>query len=132
MKLSLEKRNCGDVMIVHCRGRIVYRDEAAALSRLLAEVLPHARKLVLELTGVTSMDSAGIGELALLQNRAQNRNVILKCAGPTALVRNLLELTNLDSVLDIYSSLDEALESFREERSAPTLEQPGWMNRPSQ
>jgi len=132
VKLSLEKRNRGDVMIVQCQGRIVYRDEAAALSRLLAEVLPHARKLVLDLSGVTSMDSAGIGELALLQNRAQNRNVSLKCAGPTALVRNLLDLTNLNLVLDIYASLDDALEAFREERSAPTLEQPGWINRPSQ
>src|SRR5580658_2148770 len=31
LKLSLETRNSGDVMIVHCQGRIVYRDEAASL-----------------------------------------------------------------------------------------------------
>src|ERR1700691_1258581 len=31
LKLSLETRNLGGVMIVHCQGRIVYRDEAAAL-----------------------------------------------------------------------------------------------------
>jgi anti-sigma B factor antagonist len=116
LKLSLEQRNRGDVMIVHCQGRIVYRDEAAAFSRLVAEVLPHARKLVLDLSGVTSMDSAGIGELALLQSRAQDRNVSVKCAGPTRLVRSLLDLTNLDSVLEIHASLDDALESFREEQ----------------
>jgi anti-anti-sigma factor len=116
LKLSLEQRNRGDVIVVHCQGRIVYRDEAAALSRLVWEVLPHARKLVLDLSGVTSMDSAGIGELALLQSRAQNRSVSLKCAGPNSLVRNLLDLTNLDSVLEIHATLDDALESFREER----------------
>jgi len=116
LKLSLEQRRHGEVMIVHCQGRIVYRDEAAALSRLLAEVLPHARKLVLDLSGVTSMDSAGIGELALLQSRAQNYRVSLKCAGPTPPVRNLLDITNLNSVLDIHASLDDALESFREEQ----------------
>ena len=116
VKLSLEQRNRGDVIIVHCEGRIVYRDEAAALSRLLAEALPHARKLVLDLSGVTSMDSAGIGELAQLQSRAQNLNVSLKCAGPSPLVRNLLDLTNLDSVLEIHASLDEALGSFRDEQ----------------
>ena len=35
LKLSLETRNRGDVIIVHCQGRIVYRDEAAALSRVV-------------------------------------------------------------------------------------------------
>ena len=116
LKLSLETRNCGDVIIVHCQGRIVYRDEAAALSRLVAEVLQHARKLVLDLSGVSSMDSAGIGELALLQTWAQQQNVSLKCAGANSLVRTLLDLTNLDTVLEVYPSLEAALESFREEQ----------------
>jgi len=67
LKLSLETRNRGDVIIVHCQGRIVYRDEAAVLARVVGEVLQQAKKLVLDLSGVTSIDSAGIGELALLQ-----------------------------------------------------------------
>jgi len=116
LKLSLETRNRGDVIIVHCHGRIVYRDEAAALSRVVGEVLQHARKLVLDLSGVSSMDSAGIGELALLQTWAQGKNASLKYAGANSLVRTLLDLTNLDSVLEVHPSLDAALESFREER----------------
>lgn len=115
LKLSLEIVNYGDVIIVHCQGRIVYRDEAAALSRVVGDVLEHSNKLVLDLSGVASIDSAGIGELALLQTWAQNRNATLKCAAPNLLVRNLLELTNLDSVVEVHSSLDSALESFREE-----------------
>jgi anti-anti-sigma factor len=116
LKLSLETRNCGDVIIVHCQGRIVYRDEAAALSQVVGQVLPQARKLVLDLSGVSAMDSAGIGELVLLQTWAQGSNVSLKCAGPNPMVRTLLDLTNLDSVLEVHPSLDAALESFREER----------------
>ena len=116
LKLSLETRNCGDVIIVHCQGRIVYRDEAAALSQVVGQVLPQARKLVLDLSGVTAMDSAGIGELALLQTWAQGSNVSLKCAGPNPMVRTLLDLTNLDSVVEVHPSLDAALESFRDQR----------------
>jgi anti-anti-sigma factor len=116
LKLSLETRNRGDVVIVHCEGRIVYRDEAAALSRLVGEVLQHSRKLVLDLSGVSSMDSAGIGELVLLQTWAQRKDANLKCAGANSLVNTLLELTNLDSVLEVHPSLDEALASFREEQ----------------
>src|SRR5258708_15866444 len=82
LKLSVETRNLGDVVVVHCQGRIVYRDEAAALSRVVGDVLEQGRKVVLDLSGVNSMDSAGIGELALLQSWAQGRNVSLKCAAP--------------------------------------------------
>lgn len=115
MKLSLETRHRGDVIVVHCQGRIVYRDEAAALSRLMGEILKNGNKVVLELSGVTAMDSAGIGELALLQSWAQQRNADLKCAGAHSMVRTLLDITNLDSVLEVHSTLDSALESFREE-----------------
>src|SRR5580704_10735084 len=115
LKLSLETRNRGDVIIVHCQGRIVYRDEAAVLARVVGEVLQQAKKLVLDLSGVTSIDSAGIGELALLQTWSQARNGNLKCAGASPLVAGLLELTNLDTVLEIYPTVDEALESIRDE-----------------
>jgi anti-sigma B factor antagonist len=116
LKLSLETRNLGDVVIVHCQGRIVYRDEAAALSRVVGEVLGQMSNVVLDLSGVSSMDSAGIGELALLQTWAQDRNASLKCAGANTLVRTLLDLTNLDTVIEVHPSLDAALEAFQDER----------------
>ncbi len=117
LKLSLEACSQGDVIIVHCQGRIVYRDEAASLSRVVGEVLQHADKIVLDLSGVSSMDSAGIGELALLHTWAQERNASLKCAGANWLVRTLLELTNLDTVMEVHPSVEAALESFCEEEA---------------
>jgi len=113
LKLSLETRNRGDVIIVYCHGRIVYRDEAAALSHLVTEVLGNGGKVVLDLSGVTSIDSAGMGELVYLQTRAQAQRSDLKCAGPSPLVRQLLDLTNLDSVLEIHPSIGEALAAFQ-------------------
>ena len=114
LKLSVETRNHGNVIIVHCQGRIVYRDEAAALSRVVGEILHNGTRLVLDLSGVSSMDSAGIGELALVQSWAQDRNAELKFAGAGTVVRTLLDLTNLDSVLDVHSTVEDALEAFRE------------------
>jgi anti-sigma B factor antagonist len=116
LKLSLETRNRGDVIVVHCQGRIVYRDEAVALSNLVGEILGQTSKLVLDLSGVSSIDSAGMGELVLLQTWAQEKNVSFKCAGATSFVRLLLELTNLDTVLDVHSSIDSAIEASREEQ----------------
>ena len=115
LKLSLETRNRGDVIIVHCQGRIVYRDEAAALSRVVGEVLHDNSKLVLDLSGVSAMDSAGIGDLALLETWARERKAELKVAVANPTVRALLDLTNLDSVLEVHPTLDAALEAFRED-----------------
>jgi len=112
LKLSLETRNRGEVMIVYCQGRIVYRDEAAALSRLVGEIIDSSGKVILDLSGVSSIDSAGIGELVFLHTWAQARKADLKCASPSPLVRDLLHLTNLNSVLEIHPSVNEALAAF--------------------
>jgi anti-sigma B factor antagonist len=113
LKLSLETRRRGDVVIVYCQGRIVYRDEAAALSNLVGEVLEHGSKVVLDLSGVSTIDSAGIGELVLLHTWAQARNADLKCASPSPFVRDLLYLTRLDSFFEIHPSLNDALAAFQ-------------------
>jgi anti-anti-sigma factor len=113
LKLSLETRNHGDVVIIHCQGRIVYRDEAAALSGVVEEILESRGRVVLDLSGVHSIDSAGMGELVLLHTRALEKNADLKCASPSPFVRNLLDLMNLDTVLEIHSSLVEALAAFQ-------------------
>lgn len=113
LKLSLETRNCGEVMIVHCQGRIVYRDEATAFSCVVGELLGDGGKVVLDLSGVQSIDSAGIGELVFLHTRAQSQNADLKCASPSRFVRGLLDLTNVDSVLEIHPSVGEALAAFQ-------------------
>ena len=115
LKLSLETCNRGGVIVVHCQGRIVYRDEAAEFSRVVGEVMAQARRVVLDLSGVSAMDSAGIGELALVQTWAREKNVELKC-GASGVVRRLLALTNLDSVVEVHESVDSALASFRVEQ----------------
>jgi anti-sigma B factor antagonist len=113
LKLSLETRHHGDVVIIYCQGRIVYRNEAAALTSLVGEVLRESGKVVLDLSGVSSIDSAGIGELVLLHSWAQAKNADLKCASPSPFVRDLLDLTRLDAFFEIHPSLNEALAAFQ-------------------
>jgi anti-sigma B factor antagonist len=109
LKLSMKTRHRGDVIIVHCHGRIVYRDEAVALSQLVGAILENRGKIVLDLSGVTLIDSAGIGELVLLHTWAQAKHAELSVASPSPFVRRVLDLTHLDSFLDIHASLGEAL-----------------------
>jgi anti-sigma B factor antagonist len=109
LKLSLEARHLGDVIIIHCEGRIVYRAEAAALSRMVGEAFQHSKEVVLDFEGVQTLDSAGLGELVLLHMQAEGQGKALKLAGANARVRELLDLTNLSSVFEIHPRLEDAV-----------------------
>jgi len=111
LKLSLETRHLGDVIVIHCEGRIVYRDEASALTRVVTEALKNTREVVLDLEGVQRIDSAGLGEMARLVTTADACGSRLKLAGVHPKVMQVLRLTNLASAFEIHPSLVEALDS---------------------
>ena len=112
LKLRVEIQALDDVTVVSCRGRIAYRDEAVELSGKIAGLLPYTRQLVLELSEVEMMDSAGLGELALMLTWARATGCAIKLAAPNKRVRQLLQLTNLDSVFEIHPRLEEAVLAF--------------------
>ena len=58
------------------------------------------------------MDSAGLGELALMLTWARATGCSIKLAAPNPRVRHLLELTNLDSVFEIHPRLEDAVLAF--------------------
>ena len=113
MKLNLETRTIEDVIVLYCRGRFTYRDEAAAFSNQIAQLLPDAHKVVVELSGLEVIDSAGLGELVVVHMLVQGCGCSLKLVGANARICQLFELTNLASVFDIHPTLDDALLSFR-------------------
>jgi len=113
LRLGLEVRLHEGVIVIHCRGRISFGREASALSGRIAELMPRTRQLVLELSGVELIDSAGLGELVMVLMWAQACGCSLKIAAPRQDIHELLELTNLASALDIYPTLEEALLASR-------------------
>lgn len=108
-KLSLQVCARNGVTVVYCRGRIVYREEAIALSEKIAEVLPGTHNLILDLGGVESIDSAGLGELVVVLMWVQASGCSMKLAAPSSHIRELLQLTNLASIFEIHSTLEGAL-----------------------
>jgi anti-sigma B factor antagonist len=113
LKLQFEIRNDDEVTILLCRGRVTYREEAVALSGKVGELSPEARQLVLDLSGVETMDSAGLGELVAALRWIRESGGSIKLAAPRRQVRLLLDLTNLSSVFEVHPSLQEAVLSFR-------------------
>ena len=118
MKLNLETRVADTITILQCNGRFTYREEATAFSEKLAELLRRSRRIVLELSNLETIDSAGLGELVVVHMWARASGCSIKIAAPKQRVRELFELTHLASVLEIYHTLDEALLSFQQEGKA--------------
>jgi len=109
LKLSLKIQRMQDAVIVRCSGRIVYRHEARTLSGLVMQALQDVELAVLELAEVSAMDSAGLGELVLLHMYAEGHGKTVKLAAVPPQVYELLELSNLTSVFEVYATADEAL-----------------------
>ncbi len=112
MKLSLQTQAIDKVTVLRCQGRFTYRDEATAFSQKIAELLPNTRQLVIELSALDIIDSAGLGELVVVHMWTRASGCSLKLAGANARIRHVLELTNLSRVFDIHPTLDEALLAF--------------------
>ncbi len=108
-KLNTEIEVRDDVTVVHCHGRIVYRDEAATLPRTVEKVLANAHHIVLDLRGVESIDGAGLGQLLTALHLVNASGGTLHLASPSRRTLNLLQLTNLDTVFEIYPALEDAV-----------------------
>jgi anti-sigma B factor antagonist len=115
LRLTLEAGHFGSAVVLHCRGRTIFRGEAQALSTIVAEVLPAARRMVVDLAGIDSVDSGGLGELVLTQMWAEAAGYTLKFASPRKSVRHLFEITNLVSVFDVHASVPEAMAAMVQE-----------------
>jgi anti-anti-sigma factor len=116
LKLRLEAGTLGGAVVLHCQGRILFHGEARALATVVAEVLPSARLMVIDLAGIDSIDSLGLGELVLTHMWAEASGYGLKFACPKKSVRYLFEATNIVSLFDIYPSVPEAVAAMTQEQ----------------
>lgn len=88
--------------------------EAPALRDLLGSLVagPQSR-ILLDVLGVTFIDSSGIGVLVGAHRRAVEAGARLGIAGPSAGVRRVFELTRTDRVLNIFGSVPEGVAALR-------------------
>jgi anti-sigma B factor antagonist len=115
MSLSLESRHCGSVFVVTCAGRIISGNESALLEAALQRGLREFTQVVLDVSRVDRVDSAGMGLLVRFLWHTRNRNGDVRLGGPTEFLRQLLAMTRLDSVFRIYPSEEAAIVSYLKE-----------------
>jgi anti-sigma B factor antagonist len=115
MSLSVDSRYVGSVYVVRCAGRIVYGEESKLLDEALQRGLREFTRLVLSVSEVNRIDSAGMGLLVRHLWHTRNRRGDLRLASPSAVLTSLLQITKLANVFDIYPDEESAIVSFLKE-----------------
>ena len=111
--MQIHTRRAGDVVILDLKGNLVrgVGDELLreAVDRLLAE---RSRKVLINLSDVSFVDSSGIGELVASKKVADQLGTSLKLMQLPERVKHTLKLSLILPLFETYSSEEEALAAF--------------------
>jgi anti-sigma B factor antagonist len=113
LQLKLSNRNEGGILMVDCVGRIVFGDESGYLRDTVKQMLLENKRIVLNLGEISYIDSGGLGTLVALYTSATSAGASIKLANLTKRVGDLLQVTKLLTVFEVYDSEEKALEAFR-------------------
>jgi len=113
MTLEVQTRQTeGGISVVAPTGRLDVAG-APALKDAIEDLTKNgAPKVVIDMEGVTFVDSTGLGSVIAALKRIRNRQGELRLAAPNQQVRVVLELTTLDKVFPYFATLEEALAGF--------------------
>jgi anti-sigma B factor antagonist len=98
--LTLDIERTGNAAIVRCHGRLVSGVHDLLYVQML-QIMPDARRVVLDLTDLTHVDSTGIGTLVRLYVHSRSTSTSLELINLGKQVRQLLGMTNLLSVFTV-------------------------------
>jgi anti-sigma B factor antagonist len=106
-------REYGGITLVDLSGRISLGDGSALLRKTVRDLLEEGRtKIILNLGDVNYIDSSGIGELVSGFTAVRNRGGELKLLNLTKKVNDLLQITKLFTVFDVFNDESTAMRSF--------------------
>lgn len=106
------RRRVDDVLVLQFVGTAQLTRQSLELEELQRAFQQKDTKVLIDLSRVTKIDSAGLGQLMSCYSRAVKNQGILKLLNPTAEAQELFRLTKIDSVLEIYYEERQALQSF--------------------
>ena len=109
MRLRLESRAVGDVLIVQCHGRIVAGNEVLTLHAHAGDSFAKYPDVVLQLDQVEFIDSSGLGALMRLMQAARSKGGDLKLTSVPPNIRKTLAMTNLLAQFETYDTVEEAI-----------------------
>jgi len=112
-ELDVQTRQAGDVSILDLTGAVRIGEGSISLRNAIRELVDGGKhKILLNLAGVKYMDSSGIGELIANYTTVSRGGGQLKLLNLTDKIQDLLVITKLLTVFDVYENESDALNSF--------------------
>ena len=115
MQLRMSTRTIEGVLVVDCSGRVVFGEESASLRDMVKKLLAQNPKIVMSLREVNYIDSGGLGTLVSLFTTARNAGGAVKLARLSQRVGELLQITKLFTVFEVFDDEETAARSFKKD-----------------
>src|SRR5690349_8695864 len=113
MSLKASTRQSGNVTIIDLSGKIVLGDGSSLLRETVKDLAARGQKnLLLNLADVNYIDSSGLGTLVAAFTTVKGQQGQLKLLNLTSKVHDLLQITKLLTVFDVFTDEGTALKSF--------------------
>lgn len=113
INLYINERRAGDVTVLDLKGRVRAGGASLALHRSIRNLIQEEKILILlNLAGVTHIDSCGLGELIASHVTLHNKGGEIKLLKLTETLRELLTVTKILDVFDVHETEAGALASF--------------------
>ena len=113
MSLNVKTRKVDGITVVDMSGRLTIGEPVLLLRETLrVQVNDGNRQFVLNLGDVSYIDSSGLGELVSAYTTVRNKQGDVKLLNLTAKAKDLLQMTKLLTVFDVYDNESEAIGSF--------------------
>ena len=113
MRVKLNTRQVGDVVVIDVSGRITLGESSAAMREEIHALTDKAiKKVLLNLGDVTYIDSSGLGELVSGYTTLLHRGGALKLLGLTKQVREVLQITKVYPLFEVYEDEAQSVRSF--------------------
>jgi|SRR5450432_3861288 len=113
-ELNINEHQAGDVTVLDMSGKITIGEGSVALRSAIRRLLEEGKKkILLNLAGVGYIDSSGIGELVSSFTAIGKEDGQLKLLNLTQKLQDLLAITKLLTVFDVYENEADALNSYK-------------------
>mgnify|MGYP001313734977 CR=1 FL=1 len=111
MEITLRKHQ--DITILNPEGKITLGDGDQELGEAVRTALEAgARKMIINFSKVSYLDSSGVGELVGCYTSIKNKGGELRICGLNTRIFGLIKMTSLHSVFEVKDTEDEALAGF--------------------
>jgi anti-sigma B factor antagonist len=111
--MQIETRNIGNVTVLDLKGKMTLGEGDELLKDKINSLVSQGYKnIVLNLDGVPYIDSAGLGEIVRTYTTVSRQGGKLKLLNLTKRIQDLLSITKLLTVFEVFESEQEAVQSF--------------------